>query len=122
MSNNHDSAEEKIDKWIAGMFPITLDPSRVPVRFKHLIPLAETWGITDDLIRHTLLKRASNETLEALERDVRPYISALQLEWLSNDEVYGTSISDEYMAFSYMIRATDEAKIILERRKEKNKQ
>lgn len=38
---------------------ILLDPARVPEAFRHWIPLAEKWGVSDDLIRDDCVARAT---------------------------------------------------------------
>ena len=45
---------------------IHLDPSRVPAQFRQWIPLAERWGIGDDLIRDDCVQKATPEELREL--------------------------------------------------------
>lgn len=114
MKKNNQIDDDQLDAWIAEEFPL-LDVRNVPEKFRHLIPLASKWGITDDLLRDRLLQRSSDETLEMLEKAVRPYHAELD-EWLAGPESHSPEISDEYLAFSYLRLATDGAKIVLSRR------
>jgi len=45
---------------------IHLDASRVPEQLRRWIPLAERWGIGDDLIREDCIEKATAEELQEL--------------------------------------------------------
>lgn len=49
---------------------IHLDPSRVPTALQPLIPLAEQWGIADDVIREDIFRQAGALELEQLRTAV----------------------------------------------------
>ena len=86
--------------------PISLDPSRVPARLRHLIPLAELFGQEDDLIRERLVEKSPPELLESLRRQVTASEAGLDA-WLAGPEAESADPSDEYVAFSAMRMAVD---------------
>jgi hypothetical protein len=85
---------------------IILDPSRVPVSLRPLIPLAEQWGVADDVIREELFRHASASELQHLSIAVRKHDDALDA-WLAGPEAASASPSPEYLAFSAMHMAVD---------------
>jgi hypothetical protein len=85
---------------------IQLDPSKVPVGLHPLIPLAERFGISDDLIREDVVAKASPAEVEELRRIVNQYADALD-QWLAGPEADGPGYSDEYIAFSCLRMAAD---------------
>jgi hypothetical protein len=80
---------------------IKLDPGRVPEPLRTLIPLAEQFGIADDLIREDVFAKAPKRELAALRRAVEKYGDQLDT-WLAGPEAAGPKFSDEYIAFSAM--------------------
>jgi hypothetical protein len=85
---------------------IILDPSRVPVSLRLLIPLAEKWGISDDVIRDDVFRLASPSDLQHLTDTLREHEAALD-DWLAGPEAASTSPSPEYVAFSAMRMGVD---------------
>ena len=84
---------------------IHLDPSLVPPDLRHLVPLAEQWGIGDDIIRHDLIERSSpSEKRELHDALYQPFERIT--EWL--DSQPGGGLSAEAEAFMYMQGALDE--------------
>jgi hypothetical protein len=71
-----------------------------------LIPLAERWGISDDLIRNDVLEEATPAELEHLTAVLQEHGNALD-EWLSGPEAELPSPSLEYVAFSAMRTGVD---------------
>lgn len=84
-----------------------LDPARIPAPLRHLIPLAERFGIADDLIREDVLAKAQAGELAAMTQSVRAHEDAFD-EWLAGPESAGPEFSDEYIAFSCLRMASDE--------------
>ena len=84
---------------------IRLDPARVPVHLRRLIPLAEKWGIGDDIIRTDLVAKASAADKRALHDALYDSHERLR-EWLSSLPAGETS--DEADAFMHMQEALDE--------------
>lgn len=85
---------------------IHLDHSKVPVELHPLIPLAEKWGISDDLIRADFAAKAGEAAVRELAETLRAYDDALDA-WLAGSEVNAPELSKEYIAFSCMRMAGD---------------
>ena len=85
---------------------IKLDPNRVPEQLRKLIPLAEKFGISDDLIREDFFAKTPNGELRKLKRTLAQYDDLLD-EWLAGPEADGPVFSDEYIAFSAMRMGVD---------------
>jgi hypothetical protein len=84
---------------------IQLDPEQVPAHFRHLIPLAEKWGIGDDIIRNDCIERASDaEKRELHDAFFEPFEQIT--EWLGTFEK--GSLTEEAEAFMYAQGALDE--------------
>ena len=89
---------------------IELDPAKVPQGLRDLIPLAEKWGVGDDIIRNDLIDKSTDaERQELHDALYEPYerITA----WL--DSFAGDDMSDEAAAFMYMQGALDEMGIFI---------
>lgn len=87
---------------------IQLNASRVPEQFREWIPLAERWGIGDDLIREDCVAKAcSEELLELLEFGV--VYDAVLDDWLTGPESESQPPSAEYCAFTCLGMAWDSA-------------
>ncbi len=78
---------------------IKLDPTNVPEPLRILIPLAEKFGVSDDLIRDDLFAKTPKEELEMLKRTFAQYDDKLD-KWLAGPEANGPKYSREYIAFS----------------------
>ncbi len=85
---------------------IHLDPAKVPTQFRHLIPLAERFGIGDDIIRGEVARQASPLEIAELREFMSNYDEALD-EWLAGPEAYQNEFSSEYIAFSCLREAAD---------------
>jgi CDP-glycerol glycerophosphotransferase (TagB/SpsB family) len=84
---------------------IQLDPEQVPVHLRHLIPLAEKWGIGDDIIRNDYIEQASDiEKRELHDAFYEPFEQIT--EWLGTFEK--GSLTEEAEAFMYAQGALDE--------------
>jgi hypothetical protein len=83
-----------------------LNPANVPNDLRPLIPLAERWGIGDDVDREAALARATKAEQQELRRAVEAHASKIT-EWL---DTFGAdeTMSDEAAAFMYMQLAVDE--------------
>jgi hypothetical protein len=86
---------------------IQLDPREVPSKLRHLVPLAEHFGIPDDLIRQDLLAKTPAEEVEEMRRVVAAHDEAFD-EWLGGPEAAGPNYSAEYIAFTCLRMAADE--------------
>lgn len=85
---------------------IKLNPARVPEPLRSLIPLAEKFGISDDLIREDLFAKTSKAELERLKRMLAQYNDKFD-EWLAGPESKGPDFTPEYIAFSAMRMGAD---------------
>jgi hypothetical protein len=85
---------------------IRLDPRNVPVALQPLIPLAEKWGISDDILRGDHLASASLEEVAELRKTVAAHEDELDL-WLAGPEAKQPPFSSEYLAFTNMRMAAD---------------
>lgn len=83
-----------------------IDFQHVPAALRHLIPLTQKFGITDDLAREAIVSSASMAEIEALRQAVQAN-DALLGAWLAGPEATGPCFSNEYIAFSAMRMATD---------------
>lgn len=83
-----------------------LDPANVPASLRGLVPLAEYWGIGDDVLREMLQEGESAAKKKALADAVNPHNAAITA-WLDS-WVQGEPMSDEAAAFMYMQQGLDE--------------
>jgi len=89
---------------------IQLNPYDVPLSLRHLIPLAEYWGVNDDFIRLQIIKASAIDSLSQLINAVcQPDIDNELDDWLAGDEAEGDSFSAAYIAFSALRLAAEEA-------------
>ena len=85
---------------------LCLNPNRVPKKLHVLIPLAEYFGVSDDLIRQDLLKRTPKRSLAKVLKQLAKYDDDLD-DWLAGPEAAGPHFSVEYLAFSCLRMALD---------------
>ena len=85
---------------------IEIDPSQVPEDLRDLIPMAEMWGIGDDVIRSDFEEKASEEEKERFKEALTGRTTRIT-EWLDSfgDEL----MSEEAGTFMYMLEALDES-------------
>jgi len=88
--------------------PIELNPDRVPLELRPLIPFAQAWGISDDFERELAVERASPDQVAELKAAVTRFDDHLDT-WLAGDDATGPHHSNEYIAFSAMRLAADYA-------------
>jgi hypothetical protein len=86
---------------------IRLDAQKVPAPLRDLIPLAETWGIGDDIIRFDFEQKASEPAKAALVAHLQGRIEEVQ-DWLGRQP--DGDMSEEAAAFMYMLSAWDEVR------------
>jgi hypothetical protein len=85
---------------------IKIDPSNVPEHLRDLIPMAEKWGIGDDIIRCDFEKKASAEEKEEFREALRGRTDQVTA-WLDSFEVLG--LPEDAGPFMYMLEALDES-------------
>lgn len=84
---------------------VRLDPVQVPTDLRHLVPLAEKWGIGDDIIRNDLINRSSSAEKRELHDSLYAPFERIA-DWLTS--FAGRPLSAEAEAFMYMQTALDE--------------
>lgn len=84
---------------------LKLDPARVPTSLHHIIPLAEKWGIGDDIIRNDVIDKSSPAVKRELHDALYEPFEGIT-EWI--DSFGGRPLSPEAEAFMYMQTALDE--------------
>jgi hypothetical protein len=82
-----------------------LDAEQVPAELRHLVPMAERWGIGDDVDRNANVDGASAAEREELRAAVEPHHARITA-WL--DSFGQGQMSDEAAAFMYMQLALTE--------------
>ncbi|MFN9373327.1 MAG: hypothetical protein ACK6D3_15705 [Planctomycetaceae bacterium] len=85
---------------------LSLRADKVPEGLRKLIPLAERWGISDDILREEARRQASSAELEYLKAVILNFDDALD-EWLAGPEAMLPTQSAEYLAFSNLRMAAD---------------
>lgn len=94
--------------------PPELDPEEVPEAFRHLIPLAEKYGISDDCYLDDLIDTLDESELRECASFLDWY-DAVLTDWLAGPAAAGPEYSKEYIAFSALGMAADLAKLRLDR-------
>lgn len=88
--------------------PERLNPEQVPADLRHLVALAEKWGIGDDVDRIAKVDAATPAERQELSRAIAPHHSRITA-WLNS---FGEGeMTDEAAAFMYTQLALDEMMI-----------
>ena len=82
-----------------------LNVDNVPEDLRHLVPLAERWGIGDDVDRNAAVDRATPAERQELEQAIAPSDARITA-WL--DSFRQQPMTDEAAAFMYMQLALEE--------------
>ena len=85
---------------------ISLNPENVPVELRFLIPHAEKWGISDDMLRARFIAKAPREEITELQKLVASCDDLLD-QWLAGPKAQHPPFSQEYLAFTNMRMAAD---------------
>jgi hypothetical protein len=70
----------KITSRYADIPDVKIDPTKVPEQFRHLIPLAKEWSISDDVELEAYIEAASEEKKKEVAAAFSPHFDALW-EW-----------------------------------------
>lgn len=90
---------------------IEIDAENVPAHLRDLIPLAEKWGVGDDIIRNDIQEKADESELTEFKNALRGRTDQVTA-WLDSfDAEPGTDnpMSEEAGYFMYMLLALDES-------------
>jgi len=85
---------------------IQIDPEQVPESLRHLILLAERWGISDDVLRADAVHSASPDEVSRLRDAIERHDDLLD-KWLAGPEALHDRLSPAYLAFTHMRMAAD---------------
>lgn len=85
---------------------IKLDACKVPKPLRPLIPFAECFGVSDDLMRADLIAKLPTDTLDDLRKAIEPFDDLLD-DWLAGPAAHCPPLSPEYIAFTCMRMAAD---------------
>ncbi|MCF7751652.1 hypothetical protein KQ945_12915 [Bacillus subtilis subsp. subtilis] len=88
---------------------IPLDPANVPADLRGLVPLAQYWGIRDDVLREGMQAAESQAKKKAMADTVNPHNSAITA-WLDSLPA-GEPMGEEAAAFMYMQLGLTEMKL-----------
>jgi len=88
---------------------IKIDPMKVPENLRDLIPMAEKWGVGDDIIRSDIEKNASDTEKEAFRSKLKGRTKQVN-DWLDS---YGEkqTMPEDAAHFMYMLEALDEMRL-----------
>ena len=85
---------------------IRIRVEEVPPGLRDLIPLAERWGIPDDIIRHDVFVKATQSEKEAFRRSLTGRTQEVN-SWLDTFPS-GQPMTDSAAHFMYMLEGFDE--------------
>ena len=100
------AAEERYQLTADNRPRISLNASKVPSDLADLVPLAEKWGINDDVIRNDFQSKSSDADKQALVKALTGRNDRIT-KWLDSQPKDG-AMSDEAAAFMYMQLGLDE--------------
>lgn len=98
--------QEKYGLFAENRPEISIQPERVLKNLRDLIPLAEKWGIGDDIIREDFENKASREEKEEFKAKLKGRTKEVT-RWLDSF-AEGSAMSDEAGHFMHMLQAMDE--------------
>jgi hypothetical protein len=85
---------------------IHIDPVNVPEHLRDLIPMAEKWGISDDIIRSDFEEKANEAEKREFQEALRGRTDTVNA-WL--DSFRGAVMPPDVEPFLYMLEALDES-------------
>jgi hypothetical protein len=96
---------QEVERQILEEFAQQIDAQSVPEHLRDLIPLAERWGIGDDMARGDLMRVASEEEKRRFQEALRGRTGQVTA-WL--DSFGGGPMPEAAVPFMYMLEALDE--------------
>jgi hypothetical protein len=100
---------------------ISLDTSKIPIPLIQLIPLAIKWGTENEVIGIKVVENASLEDLETLIEMMKKFNDQVLNNWLESPDSNKMTHEPEYIIFSRLRDAYDNATIVYEKRKNQQK-
>lgn len=96
---------------------MNLNPKNVPSEVASLLPMAEKWGIGDDIFRLEAIDNATTEQLQEILYclDDEAVDDDFLFEWLAGPESFSSTPSNEYLALTALTITYDAAKIRLKK-------
>lgn len=94
-----------------------MDERRIPEELRTLMPLLDEWAIGDDMDRSLKVEQAPREELERLVAAVDGANQEVLYGWLSGAEATSPAPTPEYVAFTCLTMAADEARVTLQQRR-----
>ena len=84
---------------------VSIDPSKIPEKFRHLVPLAREWSISDDVELEESIESSPPEKMKAVVEAFAPHFDALW-EWHKQCE-HLVPQPDELVMFDIASEAAD---------------
>ena len=78
---------------------VSLDPSHVPLSLQWVIPLAEKWGLSDDVARAERVDQARTDELRELLELFDTVDADTLYGWLAGAQSYSLSPTDDFVGF-----------------------
>jgi hypothetical protein len=103
--------KEKYGLYAENRPTIRLDSSKVPEPLRDLIPMAEKWGIGDDIIRADFEEKATEKDKGEFQNALRGRTADVTA-WLDSFDTGPDSpnaMTEEAVCFMYMLEALDES-------------
>jgi hypothetical protein len=103
-----DELQSKYGWYAANWVPPALDDTKIPDGLRHLVPLAQRWGITCDVTRHDAARLATDAELISLREQLKGTHSLYE-DWSFGALDSFASRSTENSVFGAMYRFETEA-------------
>ncbi|MHC4091019.1 MAG: hypothetical protein ACYSVY_12235 [Planctomycetota bacterium] len=97
---------EEVERQILTEFAQQIDAQTVPEHLRDLVPLAEKWGIGDDVARGDLMRVTTEEEKRRFQEALRGR-TAQVTAWL--DSFTDGAMPEAAVPFMYMLEALDES-------------
>ncbi len=99
--------QEKHGLYAENRDQIDVNPERVPAHLRDLIPMAEKWGIGDDIIRDDFEKKATQAEKKEFQDTLRGRTAEVTT-WLDSFK-HPRPIPEDAVPFMNMLQALDES-------------
>ena len=103
--------KEKYGLYAENRPKISIEQTRVPERLRDLIPMAEKWGIGDDIIRNDFEQKTTEAERSEFQNALRGRTADVTawLDSFDNDLESSNLMTEEAGYFMYMLEALDES-------------